>query len=209
MEYINLPNIKDLNTIQPTFLQLLKVSWSILWRYLAFGLFFVIFFGLGYHLKINHFIEFFHFIKDFQNSISTVGYAQALTLYSHPIMLLSLIRTIVGFVVTFVVFIYVTQLKYKDLDINIEGPLSRVTPSMKGILYLSWAFYWRILSWMIVGFVISLLFVRPGWWISYIFYLLGGYMALLLSIIIYVLNKMLYKSFGGFKLQIIKKSSIK
>jgi hypothetical protein len=205
MKYENLQIVNDSNTIQPSFPQVAKISWSIMWRYMAFGLFFMVFLSLGYHFQINQIIEFSNLLKSLQSVSSKLGYTQALTLYSHQIMLLSLIRTIVGFVVTFVVFIYVSRLRYIDFHINVEGPLSLLNPSLKGILLVSWAFYWRILSLMIVLFAVSLVFVRPEWWISSFVYVMSGYLLLFFIVMLFVLKRIINKPFGGYRLVATKK----
>ena len=174
---------------------------------LAFGLFFIAFLCLGYHFKINQIIEFSNLLKSIKFAISNLGYVQALTIYSHPIMLISLLRTIVGFVVTFVVFIYVSRLQYLDFGLMLEGPPSRFYPSLKGVLLVSWAFYWRILSIMVILFAVSLVFVRPEWWISNFIYVMSGYLVLFFMCMLFVLKKIINMPIGGYRLVATQKKS--
>jgi hypothetical protein len=200
MKNINYLTLKSSTVIQPSYRQLSRISWSILWRYGAFVLFFIAFFALGYHLGISQVVEFYNFILYIQRSTSFLDYTKLFSLYSRSILYISLLRTIIGFIVTYVIFLYVSQLQFKGFALSLNVAPSKTYLSQKGILIISWAFYWRTLSLMAVFFLIPLLNMRVAGMNNHVGYTIAGSVILFFILMLFVLKKIINKPFDGFML---------
>lgn len=174
-------------------------------RYLIFGLFVGSFIYAGYHFGISQIVDFSSFLISVRDSALSLGYVEALSLFSWPLFIIFLLRILIGFIVTYVIFIYFCRLHYRDFALNLKGPISAPLASKRGIFHVSWAFYWRSVLLMVIYFAVSLMFIRPEWLISYFAYIMAGFLALFFVVMMLVLKLIINKPISGFTLIVSEK----
>lgn len=154
--------------VKPTLGQLYMMSWAVLWRYLVVGLLIMAAFMPFYMMRADFMMNFFQGVNVLKDISLASGYMAAFDAHPGWIITWFLARIIVGYLITYWIF---TQILYRDFNgfsLQMKTTKECKEACMKKGMYgcpatnrIAWAFYWRLLVFMIVYFALIIWFVPP------------------------------------------------
>lgn len=195
---------KDSSIINPTACQLSQMVWSVVWRYVVISTVVVLIFYGFYLLNLEFTIRFMNFARHMGELVTSIGYSRIIGSYPLETFLWFFMRFLGGLIITYWVFTQLVTLTYCSFKLSM-GYLSENHSYWRGILSLSWSFYWRLyISLMTLYLGSIIIFMNPNWLISHIPLITVYFIFLGAVVMFFVFKRIVNKPFCGYTLQVSK-----